>query len=181
MKDVSVASRYAHALFLLTERRRETATALGELQGVRDLLKPGTPAAVFLATPQVRLADKRKVLATALEGRVGRGVAAFVDLLLRKKRLDLLAAIADDYEALVERAQGIRRAQVVSARPLGEAERKRLLAALEGYTKSRIKLEAEVDPAVLGGAMVRIGDRVVDGTVRTLLPAIGDKLREVGV
>lgn len=181
MKDLAVAGRYAQALFILTERRREIVAALDDLKGVRDLLAHGTPAATFLAAPQVRLTDKRKVLATALEGRAGRGVVAFVDLLLRKKRLDLLPEILTDYEALVERAQGIRRAHVVSATPLTDRERKRLLGALEGYTQSKIKLTAEVDASVLGGALVRIGDRVVDRTVRTLLEAIGAQLREVSV
>ena len=181
MKDVTVAGRYAQALFLLTEKRRETAGALDDLKSVRDVLGPGTPAAAFLAAPQVRLPDKRKALESALAGKVGRAVLAFVDLLLRKKRLDLLEAITQEYEALVERSQGIRRAHVVSAVPLEATERERLLKALEGYTKSRVKLTAEVDPSVLGGALVRIGDRVVDRTVRTLLESIGAQLHEVSV
>ncbi|MBI1795539.1 MAG: ATP synthase F1 subunit delta [Candidatus Eisenbacteria bacterium] len=181
MKDLTVAGRYAQALFIITERRRETVAALGDLKSVRDLLAPGTPAASFLASPQVRLPDKRKVLASALDGRAARSVAVFVDLLLRKKRLDLLDPIVSDYEALVERAEGIRRAHVVSATPLAAGERTRLLAALERYTGSKVKLTAEVEPAVMGGALVRIGDRVVDRTVRTLLDAIGAQLREVTV
>ena len=181
MRDLSVAGRYAQALFLVTERRKESQAALEDLKGVRSVVPPGSPAAAFLAAPQIRLADKRKLLTTALEGRVTRAVAAFVDLLLRKNRLVALEAITADFEALVERSRGIRRAHVVSAVSLGESERKRLLGALERYTKSHIKLTAEVDASVLGGALVRIGDRVVDRTVRTLLEAIGAQLREVSV
>src|SRR5262249_6916695 len=138
VKDVSVAGRYAQALFIITERRRETARALEDLKSVRDVLEPGTPAATFLDAPQIRLPDKRKVLSSVLDGRAARSVAVFADLLLRKKRLDLLDAITADYEALVERAQGIRRAHVVSATPLEDAERKRLLAALERYTSGKV-------------------------------------------
>lgn len=181
MKDVTVSGRYARALFILTEKRRETAVALEDLKGVRDLLSPGSPAASFLASPQVRLPDKRKMMGGALEGRATRAVAAFTDLLLRKKRLTLLPDITREYEALVELMQGIRRAHVVSAVALREAERARLHAVLEAYTKSEVRLTAEVDPAVLGGALVRIGDRVVDRTVRTLLEAIGHQLREASV
>jgi F-type H+-transporting ATPase subunit delta len=181
VKDVSVAGRYSQALFIITERRKETARALDDLKSVRDLLRHGTPAAAFLAAPQVRLPDKRKVLASVLEGRAARSVAVFADLLLRKKRLDLLEPITSDYEALVERAQGIRRAHVVSAAPLTEKEQARLLAALEHYTKARVKITSEIEPAVLGGALVRIGDRVVDRTVRTLLDSLGEQLREVRV
>lgn len=181
MKDVSVASRYAKALFLLTERRKETVAALADLKNVRDLLAHGTAVAGFLASPQVRMPDKRKLLTTGLEGRASRSVTAFADLLLRKKRLDLLPDITDQYEALVEKAQGIRRAHVVSAVPLAKAERERLHATLERTTGSKIRLTSEVDAALLGGALVRIGDRVVDRSVRTLLDSIAAQLYEANV
>lgn len=181
MNDVAVAGRYARALFIITERRRETVPALDDLKSVRDLLAPGSAVAGFLASPQVRLPDKRKLLGDALAGRALRSVATFADLLLRKKRLGLLSEVTGEFEALVEELQGIRRAHVVSAVPLAESERARLHTTLEGYTKSTIKLTSEVDAALLGGAMVRIGDRVVDRSVRTLLDAIGAQLLETSV
>jgi F-type H+-transporting ATPase subunit delta len=181
VKDVSVAGRYARALFLLSERRQETVPALADLKGVRDLLAPGTALAGFLASPQVRMPDKRKLLASGFEGRTSRSVSAFADLLLRKKRLDQLPAITDQYEALVEKAQGIRRAHVVSAVPLPPAERERLHATLERTTGSKIRITTEVDAALLGGALVRIGDRVVDRSVRTLLDSIAAQLHEASV
>ena len=181
MKDVSVAGRYARALFIITERRRETVAALDDLKSVRDLLAPGSRLSSFLASPQVRMPDKRKLLGDALNSRATRSVAVFADLLLRKKRLPLLSHIADEYEALVEALQGIRRAHVVSAVALGEADRTRLHTTLESYTKSKVKLTSEVDASVLGGALVRIGDRVVDRTVRTLLHSIALHLHEANV
>jgi F-type H+-transporting ATPase subunit delta len=181
VKDVSVAGRYARALFIITERRRETVAALDDLKSVRDLLAPGSRVSSFLSSPQVRMPDKRKLLEDALSTRAARSVAVFADLLLRKKRLVLLPEITDDFEAQVERLQGIRRAHVVSAVALAESDRTRLHTTLESYTKSKVKLTSEVDPSVLGGALVRIGDRVVDRTVRTLLDAIGLHLHETNV
>jgi F-type H+-transporting ATPase subunit delta len=181
VRDSTVSGRYARALFLLSEKRRETAAALEDLKGVRDLLMPGSSLASFLASPQVRLSEKRRMMGGALEGRATPSVAAFTDLLLRKKRLTLLPDITRVYEALVEQAQGIRRAHLVSAVALLEAERTRLHAALEAYTGSTVRLTAEVNPDVLGGALVRIGDRVVDRTVRTMLEAIGNHLHEARV
>ena len=181
MKHATVSSRYARAVFLLSERRRETGAALADLESVRELLSPGSRVSAFLGAPQITLADKRKALSGALAGRVSPTAAAFVDLLMRKRRLALLAEITEEFEALVEKSQGIRRAHVVSAVPLADSERARLQAALEGYTKGGIKLTSEVDTSVLGGALVRIGDRVVDRTVRTLLESIGARLSEVSV
>jgi F-type H+-transporting ATPase subunit delta len=181
VKDVSVAARYTRALYIITERRGDTVAALEDLKSVRDLLSPGSAVSAFLASPQVRQPDKHALLASALEGRTLRSVAIFADLLLRKKRLDLLAIISHEFEAMVERKQGIRRAHVVSAVALDEADRARLLAALERTTHSKIKLTSEVDASLLGGALVRMGDRVVDRTVRTLLEAIDYQLHQVAV
>ena len=181
MKDTTVAARYAKALFLTTEKRGETPRALEDLKSTVEVLKPGTPGGRFLATPEVGLADKRKVLQEVLGARALRTLVVFVDLLLRKKRLAELPTIAETFEALVEHAQGIQRATVVSAVPLTPAERDRLHEQLERTTGKRIRLAADLDPDLVGGATVRIGDRVIDRSVRTMLDSMARQLHEVRV
>lgn len=181
MKETSVSARYAKALFIVTEKRKETARALDDMRALREVLESGSRASNFLASPQVRLPDKRNVLRKGFEGKVLPMVVVFVDLLLRKRRLKDFAIIVDEFEALVEHAMGIKRAHLVSAVPLETDESRRLHETLERYTKSHIKLTSEVDASLLGGALVRIGDRVVDRSVRTLIEAIGKQLHEVTV
>ena len=181
MKDTIVAARYAKGFFLFTEKRGETAQALADLTGLLAVLVPGSPAERFLASPVVLPAEKRRVLEQSLAQRVSRGVVLFLDLLLRKKRMSEFPVVVSQFEALVEKAQGIQRAYVVSASPLVNAERERLHKALERYTSASIRLEAEVDPELLGGALVRIGDRVIDRSARTLLRAMAERLQQVSV
>lgn len=181
MRDTIVAQRYAKALFIVTEKRGDTARALEDLKGMATVLAPGTAIASHLAAPQLRLADKRSALARALEGRVIRVVHLFLDLLLRKRRLAELPTIATEYEALVERAMGLVRVHLVSAVPMTDAEVERLTRALEKHTTARVKLTREEDPDLLAGALVRIGDRVIDRSARTLLEAIEKQLSEVNV
>ena len=181
MRDSSVAGRYARALFLLTEKRGETVAALEDLKGMWEVLKPGTRVGDLFATPQVLLADKRRVLLEGLKDKVSHPVVLFIDLLLRKKRLNQLESIVPEFEAIVEKQQGIQRAQVVSAVPMTSDELARLHAQLERATKSKIKLTADVDDRLVGGALVRIGDHVIDRSVRTLLEQIGRQLAEVSV
>lgn len=190
MKDLSVSGRYARALLLLTER---TATrsggelvplleaTLADLQGVAQVVAAGTRVGDFLSHPKVSPADKRAVLERGLTGRVHRNVQVFADLLLRKKRLSLAALIAAEFKVLVERAKGLQRAVVTSAVPLNDAETARLLAELERTTGKRIVLAQEVDASLLGGAYVRIGDRIIDRSVKTLLATISQQLYETGV
>ena len=181
MRDTTVAARYARALFIITERRKETVRALEDLKGAAQVLAPGSPIGASFASPEVRLADKRRFIEKAFEGRALRTVAVFVDLLLRKKRLAELPVIVDAYEALVEKAQGIQRAHVTSAVLLLKPELDTLHRELEQLTGKTIKLTTEVDPALIGGALVRIGDRVIDRSVRTLLASIASKLSETSV
>lgn len=181
MKNSHVAARYARALFLLTEKRGETVRALEDLKSMWEVLKPGTRVGALLMTPQVLLTDKRRVLLQVFEGKAVHSVVLFVDLMMRKKRLHELEDIVHEFEAIVEKQQGIQRALVVSATALNDGEIQRLHADLERRTKSKIKLTAEVDPSLVGGALVRIGDRVIDRSVRTLLEQLGRQLSEVTV
>ena len=181
MRDTTIAGRYARALFIITEKRKETERALEDLKSLWEVLRPGMPAGKLLATPQVPLVDKRKVLTSVLEGRTAHSVMLFVDLLLRKHRLGDFELIVGDFEALVEAKQGIKRARVVSAVPLTRDEVERVRAQVERATGATIKLTAAVEPSLLGGALVHIGDLVIDRTVKTLLERIEQQLMEATV
>jgi F-type H+-transporting ATPase subunit delta len=181
MKDSTVAGRYARGLFIVTQKRGETVRALEDLKGLVEVLAPGSRVGSFLRSPDIRPADQRAALRKGLEGKVLNTVIVFVDLLHRKKRLPEFALIVTEFEALVEKLQGIQRARVTSAVPLTPGELARLHAELERTTRTKINLTAEVDPRLVGGALVRIGDHVMDRSVTTLLRAIEEQLFEVSV
>lgn len=188
--DVSIAGRYARALLILTEKLTAKSgqpligvleQTLEELQGLAKLLGPGSRAGAYLLNPQVSPADRRRVLDQALQGKVLPSVRVFADLLLRKHRLNVIVAVAHEFQSIVERKKGLERATVVSAVPLEAAEVARLVKELERVTGKKIVLQAQVDATLLGGAYVRIGDRVIDRSVKTLLSAIAQQLYEVSV
>ncbi|MCE9628109.1 MAG: ATP synthase F1 subunit delta [Candidatus Eisenbacteria bacterium] len=190
MNDSSVSGRYARALFLLVEKQSAKAgvpilpvleQTLEELKGLESITTPGTRAGNFFMDPQVSPADRRRVLDQALQGKVLPNVRVFADLLLRKKRLVLIAPIAREFQAIVERVKGLDRATVVSAVALGKDELDRLHRELEKVTGKKIVLETQVDPALIGGAFVRIGDRVIDRSVKSLLASLAHQLYEVSV
>ena len=190
IKDASVAARYARALQILTEKQAAKAgralipqleQTLVELQGLAQVLAHGTRLGKFVLDPQIGPADRRRVLEQGLSGRVLPSVRVFADLLLRKKRLVLLGAIAHEFQVIVERAKGLERATVVSAVRLTDGERDRLHRELERFTAKKIVLESLVDASLVGGAYVRIGDRVIDRSVRSLLGSLAQQLYEVSV
>ena len=190
IQDGSVPGRYARALLILTEKQAAKAgqslvpvleQTLAELQALAKMLGLGTRLGKFLLDPQVSPNDRRAFLERGLKDRAMPSIRVFADLLLRKKRLSMLESIAREFQAIVERAQGLARASVVSAVPLTEPERKRLHGELERFTGKKIVLDARVDPALVGGAYVRIGDRVIDRSVKNLLGSLAQQLYEVSV
>jgi F-type H+-transporting ATPase subunit delta len=176
-----VAERYAKALWLVTDKRGETTAAVADLNAVAQVLAPGTRVGNFFASPEVPLAAKREALRHAFDGKALRTVVVFVDLLLRKQRLRDLKEVARHFDTLVERAQGIAHALIVSAVPLTAKELERLKVELERRTGKTLRITTDVDPSLLGGVVVRIGDRVMDRSVRTLLQRLGHQLREARI
>jgi F-type H+-transporting ATPase subunit delta len=164
------AHRYAKALFGLAtdeRRQREVRTELDELTGLfaesaelrRALLTPRHPA------------SQRKSALGAVADRAGVSplVRKFLSFLIDQRRLIDLDAIARAYGELADRAEGLLTAEVVSAGPLDDRRKDRLRRALSDRTGREVKLEIEVDPSLIGGAIAKVGDLVFDGSLRTQL------------
>jgi F-type H+-transporting ATPase subunit delta len=175
------AERYARALFMIAERRGEIFEALEDLQRLRGLFTADPRLGRFLRSPFVPLERKRALMRAELGERRLVPVADFLDLLLRKKRLRLFDAAVDEYEQRVRAWQGLQEAEAVSAVPLTEEEAKRLHAELERVTGLTIELKRRVEPALIGGLYVRIGDRIIDRSVKGLLESLRERLLEVSL
>jgi F-type H+-transporting ATPase subunit delta len=176
-----VAERYARALFMVAERRGEIFEVLEDLKRLLALTGGDPRLGGYLRSPLVPLERKRELLKSALASRALVPVASFMDLLLRKKRMGLFDAAVGEYEKQVRAWQGLQEAEAVSAVPLTEDESKRLHARLERMTGLTIELKTRVDPALVGGLYVRIGDRVLDRSVKGLLQSLQDRLFEVSL
>jgi F-type H+-transporting ATPase subunit delta len=96
--------------------------------------------------------------------------------LLNKKRLFELRTIVEEFQGLVEDHRGILRARVTSAVPLADRELDGLVAALEKGMAKKIRVVSNVDPGILGGLVVRVGDRIADQSVRAQLNRLREQL-----
>lgn len=180
-RDDRVAERYARALFLVAERRGMIVEALEELQRLLAMVRADRRLGTFFRSPLVPLERKRALLRGELAPGRFPPVANFVDLLLRKKRLGLFPAAVEQFERRVRRWRGLRAAEVVSAVPLTEDELRRLQARLEQVTGLTLEIERRVDPELIGGLYVRIGDEVIDHSVKGLLVSLQDRLFETSL
>jgi len=151
------------------ERYGATLNALGEA------VQTSQPLADVFRNPVLSVEEKKNVALALLEKAGGGAVERrFVELLADKGRLPLLSAIAMDYEVLLDKARNLVRGLLTTAVELDDARKEAIKVQLEKQTGRRLELVYAVEPAILGGLILRIGDTVLDASLRAQL----DNLRE---
>jgi F-type H+-transporting ATPase subunit delta len=160
---------YAEALFGIARDRMVVDDVGAELSDFRRLALDHPEIGSFLSTPVVEPSDKVAALREALEGRVSPLVADFLCLVVEKRRFGAFAAIVDAYRGLADAHAGRLRASLRTAAPVAPALEDEIAAVLGRGSGGLVVLDTEVDPALLGGAVVTVDDRVYDGSLRTRL------------
>jgi F-type H+-transporting ATPase subunit delta len=176
-RDVVIARRYAQALFMAARKKDAVAEIGADLAQVLVIdTAEGGRIRHFLEAPQVTVEQKLSVLETGFRGHVHGLVVEFLKLLLRKKRLFHLRDIVEQFVGLVENYQGIVRARVTTAVPMRDDETRGIVAALESSLSKKVHAVTNVDPALIGGVVVKVGDRVADRSVARMLAIMKEQL-----
>jgi F-type H+-transporting ATPase subunit delta len=176
-KDVAIARRYAQALFMAAEKKNAIDAIDADMKAVLGLDRASNDGfRLMLEAPQVPTEHKFAILETVLRPRVHPLVVEFFKLIMRKKRTFELRDVVEEFERLVEDHRGIVRARVTSAVPLTDEETRRLVAELEGALAKKVRVVQSVEPEILGGLVVRVGDRIADKSIRSMLTRLRDQL-----
>ena len=168
MSAVSEAAArvYAKALFELGLGEGNLATIGEDLHAVRDALNDlEGDFRAFFTLPQLRRDDKRRIINLAFGGKVGRPVLGLLNVLVEKRREALFDEIVTQFDTMLDRHEGRLQVQVTSARKLDEDVAAALRSAIERRTNKSVVLEERVDPDVIGGLKVNVGDRVSQGSL----------------
>jgi F-type H+-transporting ATPase subunit delta len=171
----SGARRYAEAAFQVAMRDGTLDAWRRELDGAAEVVGDKRVVAI-LANPAIPTERRAAVLTKLLGDRVSGPVQNLIQLLLRRGRIEQLPRVAAEFRRLDDERQGITHATATSAAPLTPDEVRALTARLEQSTGGRIALDVEVDPSLLGGLVVRVGDRMIDGSVRGRLERLRNQL-----
>ena len=158
---------YAKALFMLARRTDKIEKIAEEFAAVVELVE---------SNPQLSTKKKHRLLKTAFEGRLDEHLFKFLQVLIDKRRQDLLAGIYQAYTEQVNEHFNRVEAFAASAVELTEKERDSLIAGLSKHLDRSVLLEASVDPGLLGGLVCRIGDMVYDGSLRGKLIRLGEQI-----
>jgi len=171
----STARRYAEAALSIAERDGSLETWVAALETATGRL--GAPELMrVLADPALSFDARRSVAEQVMGDTVTDGPRNLVLLLVRRNRIELLPEVAAQLRRMYDQRQGIVKATVTSASPLTDADVSALRDRLAGGTGGRVDISLQVDPDILGGVMVRIGDRLIDGSVRGRLERLRTRL-----
>lgn len=173
----AVAHRYARALADVAHDQNSGERLKAELAAFTELVHESPDLRNFLASPAVARLSKHAVMERLIE-RLGasQSLRNFLFLLVDNRRTLMLPQIQQAFEAALHERLGIADAQVTSARELTAQERETLLNALVRLTGKRVDARYSLDPELIGGAQVRIGSMVYDGSVRNLLNRLRTRL-----
>ena len=176
MSDISVARRYAAALYEEATNKGQVDQLDADIALIRDSLE-GSPELVrFFSSPVIPREKKASVVTALFESRLQPLTLRFMGLLVEKRREDLFPAVVDAYRGLRDDELGIVEAHVRSALAMDATEEAALKQTLERMTGKQVRLAVTTDAELLGGLVVRIADTVYDGSVRNKLVNLRERL-----
>ncbi len=178
MSSKILARRYANALLAVGKEDGQFLQYGEELNEFAGLLKENKQLLDALSNPLYKVKSRKAVLSFLLDrSKYSPMVTNFINLLMEKGRIRFVAGITERYGELTDSIQNIARATLVSAVKLPEDTVDRVKEAVEKITKKTIRLQSEVDPALIGGIVTRVGDLIFDGSVRSQLESLKKSLK----
>ena len=174
MAKAATAKRYAQALFAIAAEQNATEGWLDELAQAQAALDDPTVRA-YLDTPRVRTEEKLGVVTQLLEGREPM-VASMVGLLTERHAVASLGAVTEAYGELLNQQLGRVHAEVTTATAISAEQQRTLSSALGASLGKEVVLDAREDSEIIGGIVVRVGDQIIDGSVRSKLAAMKRQL-----
>ena len=180
MRDATIARNYAEALVTLAQRAGDL-DGWGRMIGdVAQLVTTDVRVRRFLESPRVPVIAKKAILSRALQDRMPRLMVRFLEALVQNRRQLLIPQIAHEYATLVDASLGRVRAEVTLAREPLPGEVEAIVASLSKTLGLTAVADVRVNPEIVGGVIVRVGDYVKDGSVRRRLGVLKSKLVHQG-
>jgi F-type H+-transporting ATPase subunit delta len=172
MSELTVASRYAKALIDLAREQKTVEAVKKDMELFHHTLRVNPELKAVLANPIVSHSKKIKILDEVFSKKVSEVSIAFFKLMINKSRGEVLYFTAKEYISMYDIMNNIVEAKVVSDTALSAANKTKMVADIEAATGGKVKLDAKVDPALIGGFVLTVGDRQVDTSIANDLKKI---------
>jgi F-type H+-transporting ATPase subunit delta len=180
-EQARVASKYAEALIELAYQAGDKVaeSIAGDLNAINEVVASTAEFTIVLNHPAIRSDEKKRLLLSLFEGKVNELTARLVSLLCDKRRLELLTHIGGEYVKLLRTRKNVASATLTSAEPLSDASVASIKTKLTEKLGKQLELDVSVDRSLIGGLMLRVGDQVLDGSLRGKLQVLERTLLSV--
>ena len=178
MKNLAVARRYAKALLLIGKEDGQAQSYKEEIAAVAGMIDREKALEQALINPLYDVDARRQVLESVIKKlKLSAVTSSFLMLLFDKRRIGFIGEISNFYEKLADELKGIARANLVSADELSAETIDKIRSALSKRTGKDVVLEVKQDPELIGGIVTKIGDLVLDGSIKTQLLNMRETLK----
>jgi F-type H+-transporting ATPase subunit delta len=181
MSEITVAIRYAKSLIDLSVEQKALEAVNADMEFFVRTIKANSELNAVLVNPIIYHDKKIQILDAIFGGKVSPVTIAFFKLMVNKNRAEVLYPAAQEFINQYDVINNIIKATVVSAAELSEANKKTIVAEIEASTKGTVKLTAKVDPALIGGFILTVGDRQVDTSISSSLTKLKKEFSQAAV
>ncbi|MDA0329109.1 MAG: ATP synthase F1 subunit delta [Gemmatimonadetes bacterium] len=179
MRDDTVARNYAETLFELGVRSDALEEYAEAIATVAQLIEDDPKVRLFMETPRIRDEERKEVILRALGSALPKHVVHFVLVMIEKRRQRLLPEVSREYHLLLDAHMGREHVQVTVARPIDDATKNIITEKLSAALGKQAIPHIQVQPALLGGLVIRTGDTIYDGSIRRQLERMRRQLLQV--
>ena len=176
MRETTIARNYAETLFALATKAEDLRGWGKILSDVSSAIEENPTLRLFLESPKVSAAQKSAVIGKAFSDRMPRLMLRFLQTLIAHRRQMLIPEINQEYLNLVDEAEGRIHARVTVAKETDDAERDAIARHLSRMFGKQVVPHLTVDPSIMGGVVVHVGDTVLDGSVKKRLASLRRKM-----
>jgi len=178
VRQTILAKRYAKAIFAVGQEEGKSDSFRETLNVLGNFLEKYPEAMDALTNLLYPMELKEKVMAQLIsELQADQLMANFLNLVVQKKRADILPEIATEFQLLVDADQNISRGTVISALEISGELQTKVQSTLENITGNKVILTSEIDPSIIGGIIAKVGDLVMDGSIKTQLAGLNESIK----
>ena len=176
-KLIPLAKRYSEALTEVAKNKNELDTVWTDLQTVEESITSVKEMANFLSHPVIPVFEKKDMVKSVFDGKINNDVLNLLYILLEKNKINLLSTILYCFEESMDEAKNILKVGVVSATEIDEDLKHKLQEKLESKLNKSVKFDFETKPEIIAGVVLKIQDKVIDGSMATKLEGFKKALR----
>jgi F-type H+-transporting ATPase subunit delta len=161
-----IADRYAQAVLRNCPDLDTIDLVKRELELLKETYDTAIDFRKFLLNPKVPTILKRKMIEKSLKGKIGDLTLNLLLLLIEKRRQDILPDISERFSELCDKVRGVEQAEITTAVPISDDLGARLTAAVQRFSTRQVEVNFDVDLSIIGGVVIRMGDQVIDGSLK---------------